>query len=61
MRVRLGGPRPRVGCAGVRDREKDSRGGGCHEERFTVGKMLMIGVGLRKGLRNTLSQKSTRI
>lgn len=55
MRVRLGGPRPRVGCAGVRDREKDSRGGGCHEERFTVGKMLMIGVGLRKGLRNILS------
>lgn len=61
MRARLGGPRPRVGCARVRDREKDSRGGGCDEKRFTVGRMQMIGVGLWKGLRKTLSQKSTRI
>lgn len=43
-------PRPRVGCAGVRGEEKDFRGGGCHEKRLTVGRMLVIGVGIWGGL-----------
>lgn len=43
-------PRPRVGCAGVRGEEKDFRGGGYHEKRLTVGRMLVIGVGIWGGL-----------
>lgn len=42
-------PRPRVGCAGVRGEEKDFRGGGYHEKRLTVGRMLVIGVGMWGG------------